>query len=642
MKAVTSLLVALFLATPLAASAADAKWGEVDREEFFNQYFPEAPKADAVVLLDQATVRVDKKNRLKVNYHHRTRVMTDAGTDRGVMRIPFGPGDEIKSFRAQTIVPPGHLVKVEGDHIEKREGQDGGEWIITFPQVAKGVVLEYEYELRRDRLDQVPRWDFRNADFTRRSELLLQLPAEISHEAFFGWTPGIAPRPESTKINDPEDSGRELNQWTWSVANQDPVPDLPFLWAPEEYQVTLHVQLREIVTPRKTTPILRSWEQIGAEAGEMVAAVAKDSNGVKDFAKGAASGQSGKAAAEAIYRAVQQNIQIIEPKWEKDGAQLGKILAAGQGTPKQTNLLFARALKEAGINAAVVLTPSDRSTQDRWRSLEQFDHAVVRIEAGGEVIWADASAHGCPFGWLPLEARAKQGLLAGGGLIAIEAPSVSSERVVSTEGVIAENGTLEATVQLQFAGHPAVLAHRSLAQAGEREFVTSLLRERFGAGCELVSHEMLSPAGDASKLDLKVTYRVAEWTKPKGQRYEGALPWLFAVAENPLAVDDRDIPVDFGYTGETRESVKITMPDGMFVVSVPQRKSARMAEMNFKATYAMDRTVLESTREVNVRRSMVETVDYPKLRELWDQVAAADAAKFTVGRQAMRPASGTR
>ena len=67
-----------------------------------------------------------------------------------------------------------------------------------------------------------------------------------------------------------------------------------------------------------------------------------------------------------------------------------------------------------------------------------------------------------------------------------------------------------------------------------------------------------------------------------------------------------------------------------------------MAEMNFKATYAMDRTVLESTREVKVRESMVEKVDYPKLRELWDKVAAADAATFTVGRQAMRTSSGTR
>ena len=57
----------------------------------------------------------------------------------------------------------------------------------------------------------------------------------------------------------------------------------------------------------------------------------------------------------------------------------------------------------------------------------------------------------------------------------------------------------------------------------------------------------------------------------------------------------------------------------------------------------MERTTLASTREVNVRESVVTELDYEKLRTVWDKVAAADAATFTAGRQPVRTSStGTR
>jgi hypothetical protein len=145
-----------------------------------------------------------------------------------------------------------------------------------------------------------------------------------------------------------------------------------------------------------------------------------------------------------------------------------------------------------------------------------------------------------------------------------------------------------------------------------------------------------------SPLEVELEYRVADWARRQGERFAGELPWLYAVEKSPLELEDREIPVDFGFTLETREEVKIGVPEGFFVVAVPKRSTARMAELNYKATHEMERTSLASTRKVTVRETLVEEIDYPKLKKLYDKVAAADAATFTVGRQPVRMSTGTR
>jgi len=202
---------------------------------------------------------------------------------------------------------------------------------------------------------------------------------------------------------------------------------------------------------------------------------------------------------------------------------------------------------------------------------------------------------------------------------------------------------LVAKASLQLKGYPALKACIGLESGNEAEFVEGVLRDRFGGGATLVSHQVTRGEDADTPLGVEIEYQVADWGRRNGEKLTGELPWLFAVDADAFAAEDRDIPVDFGFTGGTRETVTLEVPEGFFVVSVPDRKTARMAEMNYKTRHTMERTTLASTREVNVRESVVTELDYEKLRTVWDKVAAADAATFTAGRQPVRTSStGTR
>lgn len=640
------LLPLLLLLPSLAHADADWKWGEIPREQLFVTHFPEAPYADAVVLLDHETVRVDRRNRLKIFRHHRTRIMKEAGRDRAVVRIPFARGSEIKDFRAHTLVPPGHEVKVGKKDIEKREGPDGGEWIVTFPQVSPGVVVEYQYEIRSDRLDFIPAWHFRNRDHTLVSRYDLQLPPGVTHESFFGWTPAVAPSPASDVINDPDDERRQITQWTWQLENQHPVPDLPFVRNPQDYRITLHIQLREAREDVKIFPVRRTWEQLALDAAELDSRILSDTKGVEAWATEAVAGAADpESKARALHRRIRDDI-TTEPALAdgKELATLRDVIESGSGSPLAKNLLLVAALETQGVPARVVRIRSDGTLQVHWHCLEQLDRSLVRVDDAGGVIWADASAPHCPMGMLPIEDRVDQGLLVGegGGLIAIQLPSVQSERIVTTVGRIDRDGALVAKATLELKGYPALKACAGLESGSESAFVEQVLRDRFGDGATLVSHQVTRGEDADAGLGVEIEYRIADWARRNGEKFTGEVPWLFAVDANELAAEDREIPVDFGFAGGTRETVTLEVPEGFFVVSVPDRKTARMAEMNYKTTHTMDRTTLASTREVNVRRAVVAELDYEKLRQLWDKVAAADAATFTVGRQPVRAPTGTR
>ena len=106
-------VLVLGFAAPIARAA---EWGEFTREELFATHFEEARGADAVVLLDHGTLRVDDKNRLRFTHHRRIKILTEEGSRQNVVRIPFA-GTKIERFRAHTVVPPETRIKVKDEHV---------------------------------------------------------------------------------------------------------------------------------------------------------------------------------------------------------------------------------------------------------------------------------------------------------------------------------------------------------------------------------------------------------------------------------------------------------------------------------------------------------------------------------------------
>ncbi len=634
----------LSLVAALPSSASEWRWGEIPREELFATHFAECPDADAVTLLDHGVARLDAKNRLKLHRHVRTKILSDRGLDRAVVRVPLADGDEFKNFRGLTIVPPGHQIRLEKENV--REEHDGMKrvMVISFPSVQKGAVLEWDYEIRTDRLHTLEPWRFQNRDFVRVSRFELQLPPGLAFDATFGWTPGLPPTPVKTAILDPEDPKRPLEQTAWELRDQAPPPPLALLPYPEEHRVTLYVQLKEFAGGYARLELRRSWESLGKAMAAETVRMLTDAAGVSEWAAQATTAASGTdALARALHQRVRDGLASDPADPNRAPKTPSEIVAAGHGSPSEKNLVLLQLLRANGMNADPVFICSRArgAFQPRLHAPEQLDHVLVRLDADGRGVWLDTSAH-CPFGVLPPDYRVAKGLLAradAGSIVDVAAPAPETARTVSTAATLDASGTLDARSTIQLTGDRALLARRSLASAGARAYAESLVRARFGNAASVQTAEVQGANDAQAPLVLSVTYRVPAWARSEGESMSSEIPFLDAVTKNPLPRVERAYPAELPFLGVSREDVTLTFPENYALPVVPRESNVRSTDFTLKTTYAPAERALASTRDLRIREARIEDEDVPKLWEFFEGALAADAVEIRLQKRLMKSAA---
>lgn len=644
------LLIALVTALPAIASAdqdVKIKWGEIPRDQLFATHFAETPDAEAVVLWDHAIARVDKKDRLKYYRHHRTKIFKAEGLDRGIVRIPYGKDYEIKNFRAQTIIPPGHLIEVKGNHKRTEQLADGSHvLVVEFPSVQPGAVIEYEYVLRRDELYEIPAWSFRGRDPVRTSRFELQIPAGMTHSANFSWVPGLTPKPVTRVINDPEDTSRRLTQLVWELTNQPALANVPLAGASGRYAQTLYVQLGTFTSTFKNFTVDRPWSDVGVETASMYESFFKKDSGVADWAQAAGATGAPADVAVALHRHVRDAIRTDATAPGILGTTLAKVVESRRGASATKNALLTHLLRENGIPADLVLVrrASHGPMQAKYHAINQFDHAIVRAQIDGEVVWADTEVPGCPFGVLPPDTHVDSGLLvskSGSDLVNITVTPLPSGRQVTTSAQLASNGSLRATSTVRYEGWYALHARGTALMAGGEKMATRLIRDRFGATATLDSFELKALEDEEAPLVLTMTYRVPDYASRRGDKFVLRVPYLTGIESNPLEITKgaREHPVRLGFAGVTKETVVVKGPEGWGMETSPRKSTARSADLRYKTVHAPAGDALSSTRTFTVREPVVAHTAALELQGVFEKIVSADASELVLIRQATRTSS---
>jgi hypothetical protein len=633
---------ALVLAAPIAPAA---EWGEFTREELFATHFDDAPGADAVVLLDHGTVRVDDKFRLRFRHHLRVKVFTEEGSRQAVVRIPHA-GAEIERFRAHTIIPPETRVKVKDEHVHEEQGAVR---VVTFPDARPGAILEVSYELTRKELDRVEPWYFQTERFARESRLDLQLPKGLSYRAFSDRAAGALPRPLTDEVNDPEKAERRLVQTTWIARNVPPLCALPMTPNATDHRPTIYLQLTSYESTYESFAIERSWAELGGTVAARYDAAWRENARADEWVGASVDGIPGpEGKARALYLRVRDGIRNGAPPDPPVGAQprLAEALAAGVGSPIEKNLVLVQLLRTHGIDAApVLIVTRDRGTfHVDWRTLAQLNHAIVAVRLATGTVFADAGAPSCPFGVLPTASSVEEGLSIareGCAVVPVASRPVESSRSAITSAELDAQGDLLVRSTWTLAGHPAFEARAEIGCSGALALAGRVIRARFPTST--IDSVVVAGEADDAPFEIRTTFRVPGWAAKNGSDLSCPAPFVLAGGGNPIA-QGREVPVSYDYACRTEESLSLRVPDGLIVPAPPAEAAARTPEVSFSVSYDAQGPTLEGRREFRVRETIVEKPGIGPLADLYARLAVADEATLTVKRQPMRSPSlsGTR
>ncbi len=331
-----------------------------------------------------------------------------------------------------------------------------------------------------------------------------------------------------------------------------------------------------------------------------------------------------------------------------------RILRNLYGDCKDKVTLMRSLLRASGIESYLVAIYSGdrRYVREEWPSPHQFNHVIIAIDVGDDVVapavgeWGDfgrlllfdPTDPYTPLGQLPEYEQDSWALLTApsNGLL-IRAPSVAPE----------ENRTeREATVQLSPSGEiEVVMSETSIGRAATKN--RAIYRRSSKSDYRDAIQRRITRDVPAAKLDeLQVVDRNDEgfdlpvkFTDPAyAQTIAGQLlvfkPAIMSWREGTLLVGDaaRVHPVVLN-ANAFKESIHFSIPEGFVVDEKPSDVKLHTEFGDYSATWTPEGDTLVFARQLSVRNAEVDAADYASVRDFFRAVAGAEQAPVVLMKQ---------
>lgn len=213
-------------------------------------------------------------------------------------------------------------------------------------------------------------------------------------------------------------------------------------------------------------------------------------------------------------------------------------LSRGRGS----RLLVLKAvLAELGLRARIALARSFGADQAprRFPSHVTWSDALLRIEAGGEVIWHDPSLRAAPFGTIPSAVLGVEALVLGepGEPLEVvrtpERSAIEERRSVTVRVAITPDGSASVEGEDRYLGAAGAAAKGGVERldSSERRQVVEAMLARSFRGLSLSSVELLGEDDPAAPLTI---------------RWRGTVPHLARETNGGLVVDAAILPAQLG------------------------------------------------------------------------------------------------
>lgn len=156
------------------------KWGNIPESDLKMTVYPLDSSAGVVVLQDVGKMSVKSTGGVTLYRSRRIKVLDVSAFDQGNLMITYRDrktADELRDLDVQVTTPDGVKQKVKSDNVFTEKLQRG--WAakkIFIPNLQKGSVIEYRYQMRSEYMLTLYDWYFQEDIPVRWSELEVTIP----------------------------------------------------------------------------------------------------------------------------------------------------------------------------------------------------------------------------------------------------------------------------------------------------------------------------------------------------------------------------------------------------------------------------------------------------------------------------------
>ena len=614
-------------------------WEKIDLKQTPLQ--ADFPNSDAVIIRDEAVMEIDADGQALYTHHRIMKIFFDPGKRYSHQEIPFNQSVTVVEIKARTMHPDGEEFTLKDGDVRERSllsnyalYSDSKVKEFYFPQVRRNCVVEYEYQLRFSSLLYWSDWFFQSHLPVLHSRYTLVIPRHFDFNV----------RVLNDKIVPKVDFRKGKKVFVWETSNKEAIRQEIFMPPAADLVSRVAFAPVEFEFDGETYPS-RSWNDIAVWYREISQPDAVSTEELHLLAQELTSGLSSpEEKMKVLYEYVQEHVRYVSVAIGVGAFKplpCAEILEYGYGDCKDMTALLLALLRAAQIEAfpAMLSTKGHRRVLTEMPKVKQFDHVVTAVPSAGSYVWLDPACRNCGFGELPYEDQGASVLLVkpGGGELTVTPETEQGENRTHTHWEVALNsdGSVTGQVTIRAAGQEGLAFRASLTELKPQRrrkalagFLSSwfaepyLLATEFGNFEEKDSSIVVSAgfeaarfgAGQEDGLSLPIDLHTQNYLNlmfPHAQRYS---------------------PVVFDYRFVNTDQLDVIVPKGFQIEHLPAPVRLDEPFGSFESTYQVEEDKIVHKRLFVRKELFIPVAEYSRLKDFYDQAAAADNQRIILRR----------
>lgn len=639
------LLIPAFLLCSLCAIAQKPpmKFGDVSMDELKMTTYEKDSSAAAVVLADYGEAHISGATAQMVFEHHkRIKILKKEGlkwADYSISLFHNGSNRErVSGLKAATYnLENGKVVvtKMSKDAVfDEHFNKNWDKEKFTLANVREGSVIEFTYQINSDFFSNFPNWVFQSEIPIIWSEYRAQIPEFFIYEKYMqGYV--VLSVIDSKDVAQPG-YREKVNRW---VATDVPAfkPE-PYMTSETDYVSKINFALSHISFPgQPIQEIMGSWEKMNQNflESEYFGRVVTGSGFLKKTVEELTAGIDDPSKKIAIiYDYIKKSIEYNEDEDNTvDNTNLKKVFELKKGNCAEINLALTSMLRKADLEADPVLlsTREHGFIREQYPMERQFNYVICAVKLDGKTKLLDATERLLPMDELPERCLNGQGLVISeknGGWINLDA-LVRSKTTIDAEFQLTTDDQLEGKLTFKRNGYDAHRVRKKYVTKGKEEYLKEVVGSKTW---EVKNSEFKSVEEIGNTLEEAHEVTIGDHVNSAGDVIY-IDPFVTAkLEENPFKLEKREYPVDFGSPFDKVYMLRLTLPENYKVDEAPAPKILALPGNAARYIYNVSQSgnSIVITSMLSVNKAIFTQVEYPNLREFYNQMVAKQAEQIVL------------
>ncbi len=586
------------------------------------------PQAGALILLCNESIEVTRENTEVSRLHYLVKILNERGKeDFSEAKIEYDSTyEKVELEYARTIKRDGTVVDVGARHIRDVSKylnfplySNARVFIISFPEIADGVSVEYKLKVYRNQLvnkkDYGVPYSLQSADPIISADFIVSFPKEnpanlkIINERYNTFGAKLTPEKE-------EKDGIVTLRWKFK--------DIPQIISEADMPPVVEITPTVILSSFKEWQELYDWWWKLAKDKIQADAAIKDK--VQQLIRGL---KTDEEKVRSIYNFCAKDIRYVAVEYGQAGFephQAADIFRNKYGDCKDQAILLVTMLKDAGFKAWPVLIP----TKDYYNLNPDFpamlfDHCIASVLLNDRIIFLDPTAQTCSFADLPAGDQARTVFIC----------QEDKFRIETTPLYEPEHNLVRQSTRISINDDETILAKKDIFTYGiydqgqrywllytQPELIEAQLKERiqeFSIGATLKDYAIANLNDLNKPVELKYSFSGPEYFTVAGSLR--LMPQLAGLDTALVAKDKRFYALDFSVLDKKETIFEIAVPKTYTAKFIPGNISEDSPWMGVSVEYSFKNNLLFFRQDTVFKKQAILESEYAEFKKFYEGLA---------------------